>query len=61
VSVTDYLAGRETMAAGRFLHATLGETLWGRFRIQVDEEFRTRFSDPIGDSYEVLVAVGTKP
>jgi ubiquinone/menaquinone biosynthesis C-methylase UbiE len=61
VSVADYLAGRETTAAGRFLHGMLGDALWERFRARVEEEFRSRFPDPIGDSYEVLLAVGKKP
>jgi ubiquinone/menaquinone biosynthesis C-methylase UbiE len=61
VSVADYLAGRETTAAGRFLHGMLGDALWGRFRARVEGEFRSRFQDPIGDSYEVLLATGKKP
>jgi trans-aconitate methyltransferase len=60
VSLADHLLGRETSAAGRFLRATLGEALWERFRSQVDEEFRARFPDPIGDSYDVLLSVGIK-
>jgi ubiquinone/menaquinone biosynthesis C-methylase UbiE len=59
VSVADYLAGRETTAAGRFLHGMLGDALWERFRTAVEQEFRSRFPDPLGDSYEVLLAVGT--
>jgi ubiquinone/menaquinone biosynthesis C-methylase UbiE len=61
MSIQDYLAGRETMAMGRFLHGILGEALWERFRARVEDEFRNRFPDPIGDSYEVLIAVGKKP
>jgi ubiquinone/menaquinone biosynthesis C-methylase UbiE len=60
-SIADYLAGRETTALGRFLRSVLGEALWERFRARVDDEFRNRFPDPIGDSYEVLIAVGKKP
>lgn len=60
-SVDDYLAGRETSAAGRFLRDILGEDSWQRFRKRVAEEFRGRFSDPIGDTSDVLLAVGTKP
>jgi ubiquinone/menaquinone biosynthesis C-methylase UbiE len=60
VSVADYLAGRETTAAGRFLHGVLGDALWERFRARVQEEFRSRFPDPIGDWYDVLLAVGVK-
>jgi ubiquinone/menaquinone biosynthesis C-methylase UbiE len=60
-SVDDYLAGRETSAAGRFLHDMLGESSWERFRQRVGEEFRSRFTDPIGDTSDVILAVGTKP
>ena len=59
--IADYLAGRETSAVGRFLRQILGETLWPRFQARVEEEFRARFTDPIGDSNDVLIAVGTKP
>jgi ubiquinone/menaquinone biosynthesis C-methylase UbiE len=60
-SLDDYLAARETTAAGRFLHGMLGEAMWERFRTRVEEEFRSRFPDPLGDSFEVLLAVGKKP
>ncbi|HEX2025464.1 MAG TPA: methyltransferase domain-containing protein, partial [Actinomycetota bacterium] len=60
VSIEDYLAGRETSAMGRFLHGMLGEALWERFRARVDEEFRRRFSDPIGDTSEVLITTATR-
>jgi SAM-dependent methyltransferase len=60
-SIEDYLAGRETTAAGRFLRDMLGSAALERFRARIAEEFKTRFSDPIGDTSEVLLAVGTKP
>jgi ubiquinone/menaquinone biosynthesis C-methylase UbiE len=60
-SIDDYLAGRETSAAGRFLHDMLGEASWERFRQRVADEFRSRFADPIGDTSDVLLAVGIKP
>ncbi len=59
-SITDYLAGRETTILGRFLRDMLGDTLWPRFRERIEEEFRTRFRDPIGDSNEVLLSVGVR-
>jgi ubiquinone/menaquinone biosynthesis C-methylase UbiE len=59
-SIEDYLAGRETSVLGRFLRDMLGDTLWERFRQQVTEEFRRRFSDPIGDTNDVLLAVGVR-
>jgi ubiquinone/menaquinone biosynthesis C-methylase UbiE len=60
-SIDDYLAGRETSAAGRFIRDMLGQSSLERFRSRVAEEFRARFPDPIGDTSEVLLAVGTKP
>jgi ubiquinone/menaquinone biosynthesis C-methylase UbiE len=60
-SLDDYLAARETTAAGRFLRGILGEAMWERFRARVEEEFRSRFPDPLGDSFEVLLTVGKKP
>jgi SAM-dependent methyltransferase len=61
VSIGDYLAGREVSALGRFLREILGETLWERFRERIHATFRERFEDPIGDTNEVLLAIGTKP
>jgi ubiquinone/menaquinone biosynthesis C-methylase UbiE len=61
VSIEDYLAGREISALGRFLREILGESLWARFRERIDAAFRERFQDPIGDTNDTLLAVGTKP
>jgi ubiquinone/menaquinone biosynthesis C-methylase UbiE len=58
--IEDYLVGRETTVLGRFLRDILGEALWARFREQVRFEFTERFADPIGDSNEVLLAVGSR-
>lgn len=60
VAVEDYLQGRETSAIGRYLRSTLGESLWNRFRERTREEFRRRFPDPLGDTSDVLMGVGTK-
>jgi ubiquinone/menaquinone biosynthesis C-methylase UbiE len=60
VSQADYLAGRETTSEGRFLRDTLGDRLWERFRERASETFRERFPDPMGDTNDVLIAVGTK-
>jgi ubiquinone/menaquinone biosynthesis C-methylase UbiE len=60
VSIDDYLVGRETTAIGRFLKQMLGPALWERFRSRVHDEFRTRFRDPIGDTNDVLISVGTR-
>lgn len=60
VSIDDYLVGRETTAIGRFLRQMLGPALWERFRSRVQDEFRARFKDPIGDTNDVLISVGTR-
>jgi hypothetical protein len=60
MSQADYLTGRETTVEGRFLRDSLGERLWERFRERVAGVFRERFPDPLGDTYDVLIAVGTK-
>lgn len=59
-SIEDYLTGRETAAIGQFLKDMLGPALWERFRARVEEEFRKAFRDPIGDTNEVLLAVGKR-
>jgi ubiquinone/menaquinone biosynthesis C-methylase UbiE len=59
-SIEDYLAGREITAPGRFLRDTLGDALWERFRDRTRTEFKERFADPMGDTNEVLIAVGSK-
>jgi ubiquinone/menaquinone biosynthesis C-methylase UbiE len=60
MSQADYLAGREASSEGRSLRATLGDTLWDRFRERAADAFSERFPDPLGDTNEVLIAVGTK-
>ena len=60
VSIDDYLLGRETTAIGRFLKEMLGPSLWERFRARVQETFRARFRDPVGDTNQVLISVGTR-
>ena len=59
-SLDDYLAGRETAVTGRFVRQMLGPALWDRFRERVRDEFRSTFPDPIGDSFEVVVATATR-
>ena len=61
VSIENYLAGREISVQGRFLREILGDALWDRFRERVEATFRERFADPIGDTNDVLLAIGTKP
>jgi ubiquinone/menaquinone biosynthesis C-methylase UbiE len=56
----DYLLAKEASAVGRFLRQMLGGPLWERFRARTREEFAARFPDPLGDTSEVLLAVGTR-
>jgi ubiquinone/menaquinone biosynthesis C-methylase UbiE len=60
VSLDDCLASREITAEGRFLRGMLSEPLWARFRDQVREAFRSRFAEPLGDTYDVLLTVAAK-
>jgi ubiquinone/menaquinone biosynthesis C-methylase UbiE len=60
MSLEDYVASREITAEGRFLRGMLTQSLWERFREQAMETFRSRFAEPIGDTYDVLLTVGTK-
>ncbi|HZA61029.1 MAG TPA: methyltransferase domain-containing protein [Actinomycetota bacterium] len=55
----DYIAGRESSVSGRFLHNMLGDTLWPRFQERVREAF-SGYPDPLGDTEDVLFAIGTK-
>jgi ubiquinone/menaquinone biosynthesis C-methylase UbiE len=61
VSIEDYLTGREASLRGRFMREMLGPDLWERFRGGVREEFASRFREPLGDTEDALLAVGTKP
>ena len=56
-----YLESREIAAPGRFLHQTLGETLWGRFRDRSRQVFAERFPPAFTDFRDVILAAGTKP
>jgi ubiquinone/menaquinone biosynthesis C-methylase UbiE len=61
MSIEDYLTGREASLRGRFMREMLGADLWDRFRGAVREEFTARFQEPLGDTEDALLAVGTKP
>ena len=60
-SAEDYLSGRETSAAGRFLRDMLGEEFWETFRTRIRTVFAERFPARFNDFHQVLVAVGHKP
>ena len=60
-SAEDYLSGRETSAAGRFLRDMLGEEFWEAFRTRLRTVFAERFPARFNDFHQVLLAVGHKP
>jgi ubiquinone/menaquinone biosynthesis C-methylase UbiE len=60
ISREDYLAGRETSTAGRFLRQMLGEALWPRFQARAREVFEERFDERFNDFRDVVMAIGFK-
>jgi ubiquinone/menaquinone biosynthesis C-methylase UbiE len=56
----DYVEGLTTWATGRFVREMLGEDEWKRFMDRAHEVFAERFPDPLHDTREVLLAIGTK-
>jgi len=60
-SLSEYLEGLESWATGRFVREMLGPESWESFRARAREVFGERFSDPLNDYRDVLLAVGTKP
>jgi ubiquinone/menaquinone biosynthesis C-methylase UbiE len=61
MTAQDYLESREIAAPGRFLHQTLGEGLWRRFRERTQEVFAERFPPAFKDFRDVILAAGNKP
>ena len=60
-SLDDYIDGLGTWATGRFVRSMLGPQGWETFRGRARAVFADRFSDPLNDFREVLLAVGSKP
>jgi ubiquinone/menaquinone biosynthesis C-methylase UbiE len=58
LSAQDYLDAAAAGAAGRFLHAMLGEELWGGFQRRARELFAERFPPRFNDFRDVLLTVG---
>jgi ubiquinone/menaquinone biosynthesis C-methylase UbiE len=56
----DYITGRETSAAGRFLRDMLGAEFWPIFQRRVREVFDERFPERFNDFHQILIAVGHK-
>ena len=61
ISITDFLATRETSLAGRFMRQTLDPNHWEQFRQAVSTEFYKTFTDPIEYVRDVHIAIGTRP
>jgi hypothetical protein len=60
-SIEEFLDGREAAATGRFVRSMLGEEGWASFRDRARAVFADRFSDPLNDFRDVILAVATKP
>ena len=56
----DYLTGLEIWATGRFVKEMLGDAGWPAFQERVRATFAERFSDPLNDFRDVILAIGTK-
>lgn len=56
----EYIDGLTVWATGRFVREMLGEADWKRFMDRAHELFADRFPDPLHDTREVLLAIGTK-
>jgi ubiquinone/menaquinone biosynthesis C-methylase UbiE len=61
MTTEEYLAGRESLAMGRFLRQMLGEEIWELFRRRVREAFAERFPPAFNDFRDVILAVGHEP
>lgn len=60
-SQADYLDGLGIWATGRFVREMLGDQGWPAFQDRARVAFEERFSDPLNDFRDVILAVGTKP
>lgn len=60
-SQDDYLDGVGIWATGRFVREMLGDEGWPAFQERARAMFKERFSDPLNDFRDVILAVGTKP
>ena len=57
----DYLDGLGIWATGRFVREMLSDEGWTAFMERARAAFKERFSDPLNDFRDVILAVGTKP
>jgi len=56
----DYLDGLTVWATGRFVREMLGEDAWTAFLERARATFAERFPDPLHDTRDVMLAIGTK-
>ena len=61
MTLDGYLDGREASATGRFARSMLGDSGWADFRTRARAVYSERFSDPLNDFRDVILAVATKP
>jgi ubiquinone/menaquinone biosynthesis C-methylase UbiE len=60
-TIDEFLDGREAAATGRFVRSMLGESGWAAFRERAKAVYAEKFSDPLNDFRDVILAVATKP
>jgi hypothetical protein len=60
-TIDEFLDGREAAATGRFVRSMLGDSGWSAFRGRARAVYEERFSDPLNDFRDVILAVATKP
>ena len=56
----EYVDGLSVWATGRFVREMLGEEDWTRFLERARATFAERFPDPLHDTRDVMLAIGTK-
>jgi ubiquinone/menaquinone biosynthesis C-methylase UbiE len=59
-SIEEFLDGREAAATGRFVRSMVGDAGWASFRDRARATYAERFSDPLNDFRDVILAVATK-
>jgi ubiquinone/menaquinone biosynthesis C-methylase UbiE len=59
-SLDDYLDGLTVWATGRFVRDMLGDAGWVSFRERLRDAFAERFTDPLNDFREVILAAATR-
>lgn len=56
----EFVDGLAVWATGRFVREMLGEDSWARFLDRARAVFAERFPDPLHDTRDVMLAIGTK-